>query len=110
MNEYLFGGSFLLSLIVAIRSYIKLKKESQIHEKEQKEQEKIQECLLFLLKKQEQVLELQRENSVPEEILILNHCAENIGVQLSANKFNYQILPYGIANEYLLKSKLDHTK
>lgn len=87
-------------IVFSIYVYLKLKKATKKAEKNKVEQQKIQDCIVYLLKKQEMLICLQEKNLNKEEILTLNHCVETMCIQLSTNKFTLEKLPLTVVEEY----------
>lgn len=102
MIEILF---IFILLIFSSCNYVRFKKIIIDYEKRREEQKKMQNCLLYILNKQELLIENEIKNISKKEILDLNHCAEVICIQLSSNKFTCQQLPFSIAEDYLKKNE-----
>lgn len=74
-------------------------KEQRDAREQMEEQRKVQAFMLFLLKKQERILEQQPE-SFNKSTLVINHCLEALSIQLSSKTIDYQHLPPFIVDEF----------
>lgn len=95
MTELLF---LVIMVLFIFLIHYSLKEQHDAREQMTKQRE-AQAFMLFLLKKQERILEQQPESS-NKSALVINHCLEALSIQLSSKTIDYQHLPPFIVDEF----------